>query len=70
MVGVVRPVVATPLGRRASRYAGWGWVPSLKQAPGETMQTLVRQRAGGASAGVRAASNAGSKARSEESAGA
>ncbi|HXN60333.1 MAG TPA: hypothetical protein VN886_07745 [Acidimicrobiales bacterium] len=70
IVGLFLLAIGTVLGGSAFWYAGRRWARTLDKAPSETVKVLLGQRGNAASAGVRAASDAGSKAWSEGSAAA
>jgi hypothetical protein len=70
IVGAFLLAVGTLLGGSAFWYAGRRWVRTLDKAPSETVKVILGQLGNAASAGVKAASDAGSKAWSEGSAAA
>ena len=68
IVGLFLLAVGTLLGGNAFWYAVRRWVRGLDKAPSETVKDVLGQLGNTASAGVKAASDASSKAGSEGSA--
>ena len=67
IVGLFLLAVGTLLGGSAFWYAGRRWVRGLEKAPSETVKVVLGQLGNAASAGVKAATDASSKAWSEGS---
>lgn len=70
IVGLFLLAVGTVLGSSAFWYAARRWLHSLEKAPSETFKTVLGQLGGAASAGAKAASEAGAKAWNEGTAAA
>lgn len=67
IVGLFLLALGTVLGGSAFWYAGRRWVRTLEKTPSETVKVMLGQLGNAASAGVKAASEAGSKAWNEGS---
>jgi uncharacterized protein YneF (UPF0154 family) len=70
IVGSFLLVLGTLLGGSAFWYAGRRWVRTLDKAPSETVKVMLGQLGNAASAGAKAASEAGTKAWNQGSAAA
>jgi uncharacterized protein YneF (UPF0154 family) len=68
IVGLFLIAAGTLLGGSAFWYAGRRWLRTLEKAPSETVKVMLGQLGNAASAGVKAASEAGSQAWNEGSA--
>jgi uncharacterized protein YneF (UPF0154 family) len=70
ILGMFLVVIGALLGGSAFWYAGRRWMRTLDRAPSETVKLLLGQLGNAASAGAKAASEAGSKAWNERAAAA
>jgi hypothetical protein len=70
IVGLFLLAIGTVLGGSAFWYAGRRWLRTQEQAPSETIKTILGQLGNAASAGAKAASEAGAKAWNDGSAAA